>query len=366
MTQFLAPVDLNLNELRNARLHLLAADPSTPQNGQIWFNTTTNQLAVRCGGNTILLRSDWVASVNVDNSTLENTGTTSAPNLRVKALGITDSHIAAAAGIAFSKLASPTSAFSFNSQKITNLASGTAPGDAVNFAQLEQARQGIRAKAAVEAASTGNVNIANPGTNSFDGVTVAVGEAVLLRAQTTAAENGIYVFNGNSSAMTRRDDADTFQELDGGTEVFVQGGTVYGEKILRQLNELTAFGGQNWQIVGGSGAYVAGTGLTEAPAGTFNLQTTGIAAGTYGRVTVDAFGRATAGAVTKFAANVGDGSATTFTIAHGLGTADVTVSLRRVSDGALVFTTTTVDATNVVLTFATAPTANQYRVVVTS
>src|SRR5690606_39527962 len=41
--------------------------------------------------------------------------------------------------------------------------------------------------------------------------------------------------------------------------------------------------------------------------------------------------------VRKYAANVGNGSATTFNLSHGLGTQDLTVTIKRVSDGEVVF-----------------------------
>jgi hypothetical protein len=51
-----------------------------------------------------------------------------------------------------------------------------------------------------------NVNIASPGV-TIDGVSPATGERVLLLAQTTTSQNGIYVYNGSAVAMTRSTDA---------------------------------------------------------------------------------------------------------------------------------------------------------------
>jgi len=59
---------------------------------------------------------------------------------------------------------------------------------------------------------------------------------------------------------------------------------------------------------------------------------------------------------------IGNGSLTTITQAHGLGSANLIVQLVEVSTGAQVFAETSMNATNIIVTFATAPTSNQYRI----
>lgn len=70
----------------------------------------------------------------------------------------------------------------------------------------------------------------------------------------------------------------------------------------------------------------------------------------------------------KYSTNIGDGSTLNFTITHGLAVSnalDVIVSVYEIATKALVFTDVTiVDANSLTITFATAPTINQYRVVV--
>jgi hypothetical protein len=67
-------------------------------------------------------------------------------------------------------------------------------------------------KKPVRAAATGNVNTASPGA-TLDGVTMAAGDRALLPAQTTASQNGIWIWNGAAVAMTRTTDADEGPEL---------------------------------------------------------------------------------------------------------------------------------------------------------
>ena len=64
-------------------------------------------------------------------------------------------------------------------------------------------------KAPCTAAATGNVTISNPGTAVFDGVTLTSGQSLLIPNQTdiNQTQNGIYIFNGSSSALTRRSDS---------------------------------------------------------------------------------------------------------------------------------------------------------------
>ena len=69
----------------------------------------------------------------------------------------------------------------------------------------------------------------------------------------------------------------------------------------------------------------------------------------------------TSGGVAKFSANVGDGSATTYTLTHNLNRADVFVAVREISTGYFVYPDIKYNNTNsVILEFSSAPTANQY------
>jgi hypothetical protein len=66
-----------------------------------------------------------------------------------------------------------------------------------------------------------------------------------------------------------------------------------------------------------------------------------------------------------FKQNIGNGVATDFNIDHNFGTKDVGVLLERVSDGLVVYTSFQKLTTNrVVVSFSTAPTTNQFRVII--
>jgi hypothetical protein len=111
---------------------------------------------------------------------------------------------------------------------MSNLADPVNPSDAVNKSHLDAAiataSAGLFYKTPVRVASTANVTISSPGT-SIDGVTLSSGDRVLLKNQSTGSQNGIYVFNGSGSSMTRATDADTSAEVKAGIYVVVNEGT---------------------------------------------------------------------------------------------------------------------------------------------
>ena len=48
-----------------------------------------------------------------------------------------------------------------------------------------------------------NIDVTNPGTAVFDGVTLTAGQHLLLIGQSTQTENGLWVFATSSTALTR-------------------------------------------------------------------------------------------------------------------------------------------------------------------
>lgn len=72
--------------------------------------------------------------------------------------------------------------------------------------QVAAAAKAADFKPPVRVASTANVTLATPGA-AIDGVTLTSGERVLLKNQTTASENGAYIFNGSAALMTRDTDS---------------------------------------------------------------------------------------------------------------------------------------------------------------
>ena len=110
----------------------------------------------------------------------------------------------------------------------------------------------------------------------------------------------------------------------------------------------------------GAGTYTAGNGLTLTGSVFSAVADTGILVSGSG-IAIN-----TAVVVTKYSANVGDGSATSYTITHNLGTRDVQVTVYDNSSpyAEVICDVQHTSTTAVTLLFSVAPTSNQYRVVV--
>jgi hypothetical protein len=153
--------------------------------------------------------------------------------------------------------------------RITGVASPVGATDAANKAYVDNAVTGLTFKDAVNLLSDSNVALTgSSGTLVIDGhaqlVAADTGYRILLKAQTTDSENGIYTYsdNGTTYTLTRSTDADVYTELQGAA-VFVLEGVTYAQTGWTETNyTLTSFAGQTWVQFSGSGAYVAGEGLT--------------------------------------------------------------------------------------------------------
>lgn len=249
------------------------------------------------------------------------------------------------------------------SQKITNLGSPSASSDAANKSYVDGVVNGLSWKAAVRAATTTNGALATAYANGqvIDGVTLATGDRILLKDQTTGSENGIYTVNA-SGAPTRTADGQTATWGMNAT-VFVQEGTVNADKAFTCTNNGTITIGTTaltFAQVGGGSAYTAGNGLQLAGS-TFSVlldTNSGLAASGTGLKVDSTVAR-------KYAGTVGDGTSTAITVTHNLGTRDVVVSVHDAATFDEVRPDINKATTNtVVLTFATAPASNSYRVVV--
>ncbi|MGI2326186.1 MULTISPECIES: hypothetical protein, partial [unclassified Methylococcus] len=137
------------------------------------------------------------------------------------------------------QMAAPTAAVSMNSQRITNLADPTGAQDAATKAYVDSVASGLDWKQSVRAATTANITLS--GTQTVDGVALVAGDRVLVKNQTTASQNGVYVVA--AGAWGRATDFDSNAEVTAGACMFVSEGTVNGDQTwVLTTNDAIALG----------------------------------------------------------------------------------------------------------------------------
>jgi hypothetical protein len=154
--------------------------------------------------------------------------------------------------------------------------------DITNKAYVDFVAAGLSWKQAVRASST--VNIATlSGLLTVDTITLTAGERVLVKNQTAAATNGIYI--ASATAWSRASDADTWDEYLGAV-VFVESGGQAGSAWYSSAQPGGTLGvtAINWSNFSVAAVYTAGTGLT-LTANEFSISNTGVTATNYGSAT---------------------------------------------------------------------------------
>lgn len=376
-------VDLVKNELRNAVMQNLGSAPSTPVKGLMYFNSSDNTFYWYDGTTWVAAKSAGALSpattvttqavgdtpvVGVSTNyaredhkhgreafgtiTAETTFGTSSANGSALTLARSDhthgnpAHDGAAhSAIPLSSLAVPTAAVNLNNQKITNLADPTAATDAANKQYVDGAIAGLSWKDPVRCATTANL-AALSGLLTVDTITVAANDRVLVKNQTTASGNGIYL--AQSGAWTRATDADIEADLLNAA-VFVAEGTVNVDTAwVMTANAPITVGSTNlpWVQFAGVSTYIAGNGLTltgntfdvgagtgiTVAADTIAVDTSVIATQSFVTTAITGMAKKFAGALT--------GTASPETVTHNLNTRDVQVT---VLNGSTPYTAVEVD-----------------------
>jgi len=237
------------------------------------------------------------------------------------------------------QMAAPTAEVSLNSQKITNLATPTADTDAATKAYVDASRSGLDVKASVRAATTANITLS--GTQTVDGVALIAGDRVLVKDQSTASANGIYVVA--ASTWSRSTDADTDAEVTSGMFTFVEEGTVNADSgwVLSTNNPIVVGSTSlTFAQFSGAGQITAGAGLTKTGntldvVGTsnrilVNADSVDIASTYVGQTSITTLGTITTGTwngTTIAVANGGTGATTLTGLVKGNGTSAFTAAV---------------------------------------
>ena len=144
--------------------------------------------------------------------------------------------------------------------------SGFGANSLVSKEYVDAVKVGLDFKDSVRVASTGNLTISGPGS-AIDGISLSSGDRVLLKNQSTGSENGIYVWNGAASALTRATDADADVEVTAGMFVFVEEGTTNADNGYVLTTDGTITVGSTaltFTQFSGAGQIVAGAGLLKS------------------------------------------------------------------------------------------------------
>lgn len=361
--KFLTNIDLNKNQIVNVAVHNNAGNPSSPVQGQIYFDTTAGvkKLYLYNGTAWIDLTGDITSviagagltgggtggdvtlDVNVDNATIE----INADIVRVKDLGITTAKLNDGA-VTTIKLGDNQVTLSKLAQVANNTVLGNTSGATANVAEVTVVTD--LANASTTTLATSSAIKAYIDAN--------VGGLGNLEGSWNPA-SGAFPVGSTPSAGTKK--GDYWYSTGPGTT----GGVTFnvGDVIIAKVDNASTTLASDWIQLevnrDQAGESVLGVARIATQAET-NAGVNDIA-----YVTPLKLVTYLSNAVGGYAANVGNASATSFTLTHSLGTRDVTVLIYDNATYEQVYADVVMTSTSVVtVTFATAPASNAYRVVI--
>lgn len=351
MPNFYSPIQTNKIPIKGLTPEASGSPPASPGLGHLWTDTSLSPPVDKYWNGVAWIRMN---GEDIPNGTIRNPQIASDANIALSKLALdptlraNHSGTQAAATISdfhtavrtsrLDQMAVPTAAIDLNGQRATNGGDPLNPQDLVTRQHLENWVQGRINnqdwKASVRAATTGNIALS--GTQTIDGIGVVVDDRVLVKAQTSSAQNGIYVVA--IGAWTRALDANDSFDVTSGMTVPVEAGTTLAGTIwlLTTPNPITpGTTALSFSQIGAAGAtYSAGNGLTLV-GNQFALSTpVALANGGTGATTA-AGARTALGVGTSYNADLPAMTAgTPITVTHNLGTLDVVVAFYEITSKA--------------------------------
>lgn len=315
---YLTDINLNKNELQNAVIQKLGTDPSSGQTaGWIIYNTTSNQLKVYDGSAWTNVGGD-ITGVNITAGTGLSGTVSTTSGQHTQTIDLADT--AVTAGAYGSATSIPT--FTVDAQgRLT--AAGSASITTILTVDGDSTTEDV-ALATDDLKIIGTANeIETAVTKSGTDVSLTIG----LPSDVTIGNDLTVLGDLQVTGTTTTNNVETVSTSNG----------VIFEGNVADANEVTLL----------AGTVTADRTITLPDA-------TGTVA-----LTSDITGR-------TYATSIGDGSATSYTVTHNLGSQDVIVQLYDVSSLDTVFADVVRTSTSVVtIDFSSAPTANDIRVLVT-
>lgn len=316
-------LDLQGYELLNPRAQNLGANPGSAGNGFFYFDTTAGAILWKTA-------SGWVNPLDrTKHSGLQPSSSISDLASTVKSYRLDE-------------FSAPISPVSLGGQRAINGATPTSPGDLATKNYVDNLLNGLDWKESARAATTVNINLSGPQT--VDSVALIAGNRCLVKNQTVASQNGVYIVS--AGGWTRAPDCDIGTLTSGASLMITEGGT----------NADT-----QWRLITDDPLSIGTTALSFTQIGAVISFT-----GTNGVVvTGNVISLDNAVAVRKYATTIGDGSTTSIAVTHGLGTDDIVPCVFALSDKSEVDVEVIHTSVNVAtFIFAVAPPAASYRVVI--
>jgi len=390
--KFVTNLDLNKNELQNARVQNLATAPGSPVEGQIYYDT---------GDDTIYFRnaSAWINIAGDISGVTAGTGLTGGGTSGVVTVTLANTAVTAAAYGSATAVAT----FTVDAQgRLTAAANATIAIPSTAVTDFTEAVQDVAGAAIAGTANeitvtyndgAGTITLSQPDDVTVGGVLTVTGNLVVngttttVNSTTTTVDDPIFTLGGDTapSSDDNKDRGIEFRYHTGSAAKVGYFGyddsTGYFTYIPDATNNTEVFSGTQGTISVlayniGANAVLSGTTLGSTivtssltavgtiATGTWAATDVAVAHGGTGASTAAA-ARTNLGATTKVTGTIGDGSATAIAVTHSLGTDDVVVEVYDATSKETVICDVDRTSTNAVtLTFASAPASNAYKVVI--
>lgn len=337
----------------------VSSDPSglgSSDKSRTWFNTSTNLWKYWNGTAAI----DPLARANHSGTQVSSTISDLAATVQAYSLSL---------------FAAPTADLSIG-HKLTSVTDPTNPQDSATKNYVDNSIAGISGglilKGAVTCAPTTNISLSSPGA-TIDGVTMSNPMTILLTGQTTASQNGPYVWTGASTALTRATNFATSAEAVPGSFWLVeQGSNGNNIAILTNTSAITlGTTGLTFSFNTSGSSSVTGSSSVQISSGVVSVITgTGMIGDATHAVVPDfsVVGRKVTGVVPATTTGIVTVSGAVITINHALNNSAPSVVLAAYSTPATGYSAgdlpicvpSVVDANNVSITLPAAPASNNW------